>query len=796
MQISSFTGACPSGSGSGGGGTVTSITEDVNLFPEVLVNGVASYTITGSGTFAWSKKVQAANTVWAGPTSGAAAVPVFRSLVPADGNGAFWTLVGNTGTTPASNWIGTNDLQDWVWKTDGTERGRILGTGQFGFGTPQPGRLVDVGPATAVTTGGFGIARAQVQDMGGPGGAVYNVKAWDASANGVTPTQQAFENAIEQVAIDFSKGLLPAWGATLEVPPGTYRFENAVTPFGAPITIPLRVKGAGIGITVFECDFAIPGALFSFSLTSPAANETNPEGLFHGPIFEGISFNNVGAVVVTAFIQVNVDGIATKPIEGTTIRDCEFNNAQIGIALYETAATIIDHVTTRPGNTINEIKFSNVTFPDAGDSVITNCDFQSRLMAGTGVQVDITGTNGLKITNNKFNGSFTFDTSPYCHLRFVNTNDAAVTAAPGTDRGAQGMIIDHNSFESAYRYSILFTGIHTGNQDSHNIISNNYFGDPTNGRGGHRVTIAPLPDTAPLGPSHPAPVSSYGATLFSITDNVFARAIDDGINYNCIELVSTADGAIAPDPVDPTLGYCSNFNIEGNSFATVRGGDTAIYMNAKAQNNHVGDNYYTGFTVPNNLDPACTTEGITLFGTAAHVGNFIEAYRGAKTSANLKFRVDEEGEAVIRWANIGARGDQPAGFLSTCSINESNFIPTPTANTDTLAILSPRVDGGYIAVTGNSDVAGCAATGLDIIMGVNTAGTAPAAGTYTGLFLSCAKSTAGPVTTPVFYVDYRPQVVMYNVAAPAAIGATVGQLYFDIADSKFHVVDGAGNHAI
>lgn len=774
MNIGSFTGACPGGSGAGGGGTVTSITEDVNLFPEVLVNGVASYTITGSGTFAWSKVVQAANTVWAGPVSGAAAVPVFRGLVPADGNGAFWTIVGNTGTNPVANWIGTNDAQDWVWKTNNIERGRVLSGGNVGIGTDAPGRLLDIGPQDQPNqelSGGMGISRSQVQDTGGLGGTVYNVKAWDAVGDGVSADEQFFRHAIEQITLDYAKGLLPAWGATLEIPPGTYRLNSAIEPSAGPITVPLRVKGAGVGITVLECAFGLGGlALFGFSLKSPAANETNPEGLFHGPIFEGISFNSVGASPPAAFIQVNVDGTATKPIEGTIIRDCEFNNAEIGVALYETAATLIDHVTTRPGNTVNEILFSNTTFPDAGDSIITNCDFQSRLMPA-GVQVDQTGTNGLRIINNKFNGAAAMNDGPYAHVRFRNTP----VSDPVNQRGAAEMVIIGNSFEGADTYCIQFTGVHDylGGIDTRNIITGNQIDDAGKGGGGHRISISPS--------------GAYGATLFSITNNNIERSGAGGA-MNFIELISTA--------TDPVLGGCKQFEISGNNFRTVIVGDTAIYMNANATENHVGDNAYYGFTAPNNFDAAATTEGITLFGSAGHASPMIEVYRGAKTSANLKFRVDEEGEAVIRWANIGARGDQPTGFLSTCSINESNFIPTPTAGTDALAILSPRVDGGYIAVTGNSDVAGCAATGLDIIMGINTAGTAPAAGTYTGLFLSCAKSTAGPVTTPVFYVDYRPQVVMFNVAAPAVIGATVGQLYFDIADSKFHVVDGAGNHAI
>lgn len=73
----------PLGSGSG---TVTSVTLSFGATTSSIFDttGANSQTITSSGTFDISLNTQTANTVLAGPTSGGAAAPTFRTLVLAD----------------------------------------------------------------------------------------------------------------------------------------------------------------------------------------------------------------------------------------------------------------------------------------------------------------------------------------------------------------------------------------------------------------------------------------------------------------------------------------------------------------------------------------------------------------------------------------------------------------------------------------------------------------------------------------------------------------------------------------
>lgn len=97
--------------GSVGLGSVTSV--GLSMPAEF---SVASSPVTSSGTIAVTKANESANLVFAGPTTGAAAAPTFRSLVAADVpslTGSYWSLSGNLG---GGNFLGTTDTTPLVLK--------------------------------------------------------------------------------------------------------------------------------------------------------------------------------------------------------------------------------------------------------------------------------------------------------------------------------------------------------------------------------------------------------------------------------------------------------------------------------------------------------------------------------------------------------------------------------------------------------------------------------------------------------------------------------------------------------
>lgn len=55
-----------------------------------------------------------------------------------------WSLTGNAGTNPTTNFIGTTDAQDWVVRTDNIERMRVTSSGNVGIGIDSPTNVLDV----------------------------------------------------------------------------------------------------------------------------------------------------------------------------------------------------------------------------------------------------------------------------------------------------------------------------------------------------------------------------------------------------------------------------------------------------------------------------------------------------------------------------------------------------------------------------------------------------------------------------------------------------------------------------
>ena len=61
-----------------------------------------------------------------------------------------WSTLGNSGTTAGTNFIGTTDAVDLVFKTNSAEGMRITSAGNVGIGTSSPNTLLDVNGGLAV----------------------------------------------------------------------------------------------------------------------------------------------------------------------------------------------------------------------------------------------------------------------------------------------------------------------------------------------------------------------------------------------------------------------------------------------------------------------------------------------------------------------------------------------------------------------------------------------------------------------------------------------------------------------
>ena len=79
-----------------------------------------------------------------------------------------WNTNGNTGTNPGANYIGTRDNQDFVIRTNATERVRVKNNGRVGIGNNSPDETLDVSGNIELSGGSRSIHTA-IAPPGSPG---------------------------------------------------------------------------------------------------------------------------------------------------------------------------------------------------------------------------------------------------------------------------------------------------------------------------------------------------------------------------------------------------------------------------------------------------------------------------------------------------------------------------------------------------------------------------------------------------------------------------------------------------
>jgi hypothetical protein len=88
--------------------------------------------------------------------SGTPTVPNWTRLANGPTNGTEWKLLGNSGTDANTNFLGTIDAVDLVFRTNNTEKVRIMSGGNVGIGTATPYAKLNVaGNGTALSGNGI-----------------------------------------------------------------------------------------------------------------------------------------------------------------------------------------------------------------------------------------------------------------------------------------------------------------------------------------------------------------------------------------------------------------------------------------------------------------------------------------------------------------------------------------------------------------------------------------------------------------------------------------------------------------
>jgi len=107
-----------------------------------------------------------------------------------------WLLLGNAGTTPGTNFLGTTDASDMVFKTNSVEGFRLTSAGNIGIGNTVPTQELEVHGNIKLDSSGGAASQLMFSNPAGTFSSTFKAGAQVANINYTLPLAQGAANSI------------------------------------------------------------------------------------------------------------------------------------------------------------------------------------------------------------------------------------------------------------------------------------------------------------------------------------------------------------------------------------------------------------------------------------------------------------------------------------------------------------------------------------------------------------------------------------------------------------------------
>lgn len=305
----------------------------------------------------------------------------------ANGNSG-WGLLGNAGTNPATDFVGTTDAQPLVFRTNATERGRLDIDGDLGVGVVNPQERLDVAGAIRLQGTSTGNAVGTIRwNAGGP----YHEGNIDGTPTGWVKMQNDVGEVLSQAYTQPSP-VTCANGTAVLGPQTGVSSSALITPYWHPNLNRARHQYLFLAN---ELDLTL-----NQSLNDPTATQ----GLCAGQPINSIAFRATGVGLRKTYTQIRVRIKHTSVTSLTGFDNTPDPNAQCYFALGE----------TRPGGGATATPAPNawdvfdLTGPNGSGPFIWNgvdnllIEVCYAAASGAAANAEVWTTTGLS-----FNGSYT-----------------------------------------------------------------------------------------------------------------------------------------------------------------------------------------------------------------------------------------------------------------------------------------------------------------------------------------------------------------------------------------------------